>query len=122
MIGEIPAEEIKHYLESADVFGLPSRDKALPQSLIEAMAYGKAVIATRVGGIPEIIQDGYNGWLIDREDSNGLSQKLLTLYRNPELIQKLGQNARATYMTELTMDGFGMKIVELIDMVNRNPA
>jgi glycosyltransferase involved in cell wall biosynthesis len=81
------------------------------------MAFGKAIIASRVGGIPEIIQDGYNGLLIDREDYKGLSQKLLTLYRKPELIQKLGQNARATYMTELTMDRFGGEIVELLDMV-----
>jgi glycosyltransferase involved in cell wall biosynthesis len=122
MIGKIPAEEIRHYLESADVLVLPSRDEALPQSLIEAMAYGKAVIASRVGGIPEIIQDGYNGLLIDREDYKGLSQKLLALYRNPELIQKLGQNAQATYMTELTMDRFGGKIVELIEMVSRKHA
>ena len=56
LIGEIPAEEIRHYLESADVFVLPSRDEALPQSLVEAMAYGKAVIATRVGGIPKLFK------------------------------------------------------------------
>jgi len=105
------------YLESADIFVFPSRYEALPISLIEAMAYGKAVIATRVVGIPKIIQDGYNSRLIDKGDYKGLSQKLLTLYRNPEFIQKLGQNARATYMTELTMDRFGEEIVELLDMV-----
>ena len=119
LLGEIPQNEVLSYLESADVFVFPSRDEALPISLIEAMAFGKAIIASRVGGIPEIIQDGYNGLLVDREDYKGLSQKLLTLYKNPELIQKLGQNARATYVTELTMDRFGGEIAELLDLVGQ---
>lgn len=106
IVGETPADQVKHYLAAADVFILPSRDEALPISLIEAMAYGLAIIATRVGGVAEIIQDQVNGLLVEKEDPNGLARCIKRLYLDKDCRYNLGQAGKHTYQQNLTFDKF----------------
>ncbi|MFC2025808.1 glycosyltransferase [Chloroflexota bacterium] len=117
VLGELSAEEVKCYLQKTDMFVLPSRDEALPVSLIEAMAFGKAIIATRVGGIPEIINHGNNGLLVENEDSAGIADQILELYLDPVLRQQLGKNARASYVQSLTLDSFFEQFLGLVESV-----
>jgi glycosyltransferase involved in cell wall biosynthesis len=58
--------------------------------IAEAMAFGKPVVATRVGGIPELIDDGKTGFLVDRGDIDAAAEKVLRLLEDPELRKTLG--------------------------------
>ncbi|MDD5589867.1 MAG: glycosyltransferase family 4 protein [Candidatus Portnoybacteria bacterium] len=73
------------YLKAFDVFVLPSEKEGLPYTIIEAMAAGLPIVASRVGGIPEMVQDGMNGYLISPHDPEALAERVLQLLENPTL-------------------------------------
>lgn len=83
-------EEVGALYAAADAVVLPSRWEGLPLSLLEALARGRPVVATRVGGIPEVIEDGLTGLLAAPEDPASLADALATLHRRPDLAQRLG--------------------------------
>jgi glycosyltransferase involved in cell wall biosynthesis len=74
-------------------FVLPSRSEAMGRVLVEAMASGKPVIGSRVGGIPEIIEDGINGFLFEPENVNDLADKMAVLLSNKVLRDEMGINS-----------------------------
>jgi glycosyltransferase involved in cell wall biosynthesis len=78
---------------AADVFVLPSQFEGLPIAMLEAMALGRPVIASRVGGVPEVISDGVDGLLIDPLRPDQLAEKILTVIKCLELREKLSTNA-----------------------------
>jgi glycosyltransferase involved in cell wall biosynthesis len=80
---------------SLDVVVLPSFLEALPMCLLEAMAAGKPVIATRVGAVPKLIQSEETGLLLEPADESGLAAAILRLLRDPDLARRLGENGRA---------------------------
>ncbi|MDZ7724830.1 MAG: glycosyltransferase family 4 protein [candidate division KSB1 bacterium] len=86
-------KNINYFLGKADLFVLPSLSEGLPLSIIEAMYCRLPVIATNVGGIPEIIIHKKTGLLVEPADSEDLYRKIMTLYPNAELRQKLVTNA-----------------------------
>lgn len=89
-----------------DVVVLASRKEACSLALLEAMAAGRTVIATAVGGTPEIITHGVNGWLVPPEDPTALAQAIITLLSNSALRTSLGtaaQNYVSMYFTREQM-------------------
>jgi glycosyltransferase involved in cell wall biosynthesis len=82
-------------LREAEVLVMPSRSEGLPMALLEAMAYGMAAVATEVGGIPEVVDDGVDGLLVPNEDPAALAAALTGLAADPERRQRLGAAARA---------------------------
>ena len=88
--------DVPRLVAALDVFVLPSHWEGLPIALLEAMASAKAVLCTRVGGIPDVVVDGDNGLLVDAGDVPGLAQRLQTLLDDAALRQRLGQRARQT--------------------------
>jgi glycosyltransferase involved in cell wall biosynthesis len=86
--GRHPAVEDLLYM--ADVAILPSRREGLPFALLEAMACGLPVIASKVGGVPELITDSVSGYLIEPAHADQLAQRLSLLYRDEKLRQSLG--------------------------------
>ena len=68
-----------------------------PLVVIEAMAYGRPIVTTAVGGIPELINDGINGLLCEPADPEGLARKIITLIDDPALRASLGREARRSY-------------------------
>lgn len=88
----------------ADIFVLPSFYENFPISILEAMASGIAVIATDVGGIPEVITSGYNGILIPPKDPEKLASALITLITDDIKRRKLAKNARKTILKKFTWD------------------
>lgn len=77
--------DVGNYLAACDVFLYPSRHEGLGSVLLDAMAFGLPVVATRVGGIPEIIREGVNGLLCEVEDIAGLTAAVMTLHSDPQL-------------------------------------
>jgi glycosyltransferase involved in cell wall biosynthesis len=90
-------EELSQIMAKTDIFVMSSILEGQPLSVVEAMAYGCPIVATSVGGIPELIEDGVNGLLCPPGDSDYLAQKILTLIENPGLRKKLGCAARKSY-------------------------
>lgn len=81
--------DVEKWLPVLDIFVLSSLTEGTPMALLEAMAAGIPVIATSVGGVPKVIEDGCNGFLIGPADSLALADKLLTLFRNPLLCRQV---------------------------------
>ena len=92
--GWISGKQKTHLLENADIFILPSYNEGMPMSVIEAMSFGLPVIATNVGGIPEIIKHEKTGFLIEPGDVSGLIYYLEKLIKNRELASNIGRSGR----------------------------
>lgn len=91
-------------LARAAIFVLPSYDEGLPMALLEAMAAGKAVVATPVGGIPQAVSDGGNGLLVAPRDVAALAAALRSLLDDAALRQRLGGAARATVVARFSTE------------------
>ena len=91
-------------LARATVFVLPSHAEALPVSLLEAMAAGCPVIASAVGGIPDVISEGFNGLLVPPGDPQALARAIGSLLADPALAFAMGRAARATIASRFTAE------------------
>jgi glycosyltransferase involved in cell wall biosynthesis len=96
--GWVGPQEREALLARADIFALPSRNEGLPMSVLEAMARGLPVIATPVGGLLELIEDGVNGVLIQPGDVEALARAILRLANDPAARAALGRAARQTVL------------------------
>lgn len=92
--GSLPSEEVRLLYAACDIFVLASLGEGDPLVTLEAMASGKPLIATKVGGIPQQIKDGWNGFLIDPADERQLAEKIKYLIDNPDERQRMGANSR----------------------------
>ena len=92
--GLVPYERIPEELRGADVFALPSLQEGLPLSLLEAMASGLPVVASAVGGIPAVVRDGDDGFLVPAGDVAALGAALVRLANDPVRRARLGEAAR----------------------------
>lgn len=91
-IGRVLHDKIPEYLALADVFVLPSLSEGLPVVILEAMSSGLPVVATNVRGVPEIINDGENGFLVEPKNSQQIVDKILMLLKNDLLQEKISNN------------------------------
>lgn len=106
-------DDVSSVLAALDIFVLPSLSEGLPLSLLEAMAAGTPVVASNVGGIPEVISDGYSGLLADSGDAASIAGKLLALLDNPALGKTLAKNARAVVLDRFGIDAMVCAYEEL---------
>ncbi|MFL5774210.1 MAG: glycosyltransferase family 4 protein [Flavisolibacter sp.] len=104
-------------LSKAQVFIFPTYyfNEAFPIALLEAMQFGLACITTREGGIPDMIDDNVNGYLVDHRDVQALAEKILLLLRSPEMIQSMGVNARKKFCEKYTLDFFEQNMKATFD-------
>lgn len=106
-------QDIPELLSSMDVLAMPSLYEALPMALLEAMAAGKAVVASSVGTIPRVIQERVNGLLLSPGDVKGLATALCDLLKNPEFRMLLGQNARQTVESRFSSASMAKRYAEV---------
>jgi glycosyltransferase involved in cell wall biosynthesis len=97
-------EDVAARLAAADIFVLPSRSEAFPNAVLEAMAASLPVVASGVGGIRELIEDGRTGLLVAAGDSGALAERLLRLMTEPGLAARLGDAARIAAQTRYSFD------------------
>ena len=93
-VGRISRMDLPYYYAASDVFVIPSVVEAFGLVTVEAMACGKPVVGTNVGGIPEIIVDGANGLLVEPKNPEKLAKNIVLLLENHELRKKMGQRGR----------------------------
>jgi glycosyltransferase involved in cell wall biosynthesis len=108
--GQLPRARTSSYLASADVFVVPSvRDQSgnvdgLPNTLLEGMGTARPIVATRLAGIPQVIDDGTHGLLVPERDAASLAGAISRLLDDGALAARLGANARRRIERELTWD------------------
>ncbi|OPX94110.1 MAG: Glycogen synthase [Syntrophorhabdus sp. PtaB.Bin027] len=91
-VGKVPHEKVLTFMQNADVFVLPSLSEGLPNVLLEAMACGLPIVATNVGGIPDIITNGVNGFLVGVKDTEDIANKILILLQDDLARKKISDN------------------------------
>lgn len=95
--------DVPRWLAVAEVFALSSRTEALPLALLEAMAAGLPVVATRVGGVPQLVEHERTGLLVDAGDEAGLREALARLLADPPAARRLGDAAREVVATRYSL-------------------
>lgn len=97
-------DDVAEILSCADLFAFPSFVEGLPNSVLEAGAYGLPVVATPVGGIPEIISDGVTGLLVRPRDAQALAESILKVLKDPNLASRLSRACRARVHEQFSFD------------------
>jgi glycosyltransferase involved in cell wall biosynthesis len=115
LTGDVREERKTSLLQSASLFVLPSHNEGLPIALAEGMAAGLPVISTPVGGIPEIIRNGYNGFLVPPGDADALADKLFILASDPQLRHTMGSRNREIAEQVLDVDDCAMRLQKLYE-------
>ena len=100
--GFISPKDLPAYYSLIDIFVHPSLRDGMPNAVLEAMACEKAVVATPVGGVLDILEDGKNGVIVKANDATMLAEKILELLDNPEKQALLGKNARELIVNRFT--------------------
>jgi glycosyltransferase involved in cell wall biosynthesis len=96
-------DDVRALLAVMDVFALPSLSEGLPIALLEAMASGRPVVATNVGGVPELLVDGETGFLVPPRDSEALASRLIWLLKDGEAAKRLGVNGRKRVLQHFSL-------------------
>lgn len=120
LLGDVPHQIIHYYYQLSDIIVIPSLMEATSLSALEAMACGKAIVATDVGGLPEIIDDGVNGILVQKENSGELANTLLKLIKDKEKRNQLGQNGSKKVKEEFGWNKIAIRIEETYQIVLRD--
>ena len=111
--GAVPHHRMGELYAAADIFCLPSLYEGFPLAILEAMAAGLPVVATRVAGNPEAVEDGVHGRLVDAEDAAGLAEALLGLIEDEEGRRRMGRQARRRIEEEFSIERIGAAYREL---------
>ena len=117
--GWVTGDEREALFERAAVYCLPSKNEGLPMSVLEAMAYGIPTVATAVGGVPQVIEDGVNGFLVDVDDEATLSERLASLLAKSELREELGRNGRDQIVRNFGLDRTVAQVVDIYGALMR---
>ena len=120
MLGHVPWQKLADLYRHAGVFVMPSHYETFGISVIEAMAFGLPVVATHVGGLPEVVEDGVTGILVPPKDSKALAEALLQLLRDPDLSARMGQAGRERVRSEFTVDRIVSQTLDVYKSVVRN--
>lgn len=113
MVGAQPPTAVRAFYERASVVVLASFHEGIPVVLMEAMATERPVIATRVGGIPELIEDGKNGWLVPSKDPSALAEALREALTQPAVAAQRAAAGYATVDAEYRVERSAERMVQL---------
>jgi glycosyltransferase involved in cell wall biosynthesis len=106
-------DDVVRLLSALDISVLSTHTEGLPLVLLEAMALGKPVLATAVGGVPEVIVNGKTGLLHDHEDAASLAQHMMSLLSNEELAHQLGEAGREHVRSNFSSQSFKSNVTNL---------
>jgi len=113
--GKLSQEEVKNVIKNCFMFVLPSLSEGFGRVFIEAMALGKPVIGSKVGGVPEIIKDGSNGFLIEPKDVEGLAGKIEYLINNPEIARHMGEAGQKFVRENFSNEKYVKKYINMLN-------
>jgi len=116
-LGHLPQPDIARYLNAADIFVLPSHSEGVPNVILEAMACSLPVIATKVGGIPEIVKNGITGYLIEKGDPDALASAIGVLIRRNELAKNMGCEGRKIIENNFQWERNAKRVLKIYEEV-----
>ena len=99
IFGKVPLDMIPQYLGETDVVLCTSLWENYPTVILEAFSAGRCVIATKVGGIPEIVKHNQNGLLVNKKEPENMAAEILRVFRDKDLMQQLGKEGRESIQT-----------------------
>lgn len=111
--GWIRADEKERMLQESTYFLFPSYNEGMPMAVLEAMAYGLAIVSSNVGGIPKLIEDGISGYLCTPGDIDNISDKMIQLILQENQGQLCGENARKKAIEQYSFEAHTKKIKTL---------
>lgn len=119
--GQMERQRAAAYLAAADVFALPIvQDRGvdgLPNTLLEAMGAGRAIVASRVAGVPDVLEDGRHGLIVPQRDPAALAAAITRLLEDRALAERLGQAARERIETAFTWDRTAARFEQVYEAV-----
>jgi glycosyltransferase involved in cell wall biosynthesis len=113
--GFVPYEDLKALYSACDIFVLPSFEEGDPIALKEALASGKPLIGSKVGGVPMQIRDGWNGFLVEPGNEKQLAGKIKYLIDNQEERRKMGENSRELAREEFDWEKIAEKYLKIYE-------
>ena len=109
---------IRKFLTEIDIYALLSGMDALPRAIREALLMGKPVIATNIGGIPELVEHGKSGFLVNQGDANGIVEKITRCLEEPELAGRLGTYGRQYIKKNFSPDATTRRFMDILREIN----
>jgi glycosyltransferase involved in cell wall biosynthesis len=106
-------EDVHQLIQTLDIFVLPSLSEGIPMALLEAMAASRPVVATRVGGIPEVIEHGREGFLVEPKDAKGIAEGCRRLIRAPDVASRMGEQGHERVKREYSAATVAERVVSL---------
>jgi glycosyltransferase involved in cell wall biosynthesis len=112
-------QEKELFFEKADIFIFPTyyKNECFPLVLLEAMQYGLPVLSTNEGGIPDIVDDGITGYIVEKQNPKKLADRIEELILNPELREKMGKVGQEKFRNRYTSYLFEKQMCEIIHTV-----
>lgn len=111
--GELSHDEVLDELQFADIFCMTSRMESLPNTMLEGFDFGLPAICTAVGGVPEVVKNGLNGYLCENEDADCLAEKMRFLAEDPTARYNMGLVGRAVVRNLLTPEAKGRNLMRV---------
>jgi glycosyltransferase involved in cell wall biosynthesis len=117
--GAVGQDDIRRYYEEADVFVLPSFAEGLPVVLMEAMAVGLPVVTSRIAAIPELVDDGVNGFVLPPGRVDALVEALRCLASDSALRRRMGEQGRQKVIAEYHIEASVLTLRDMFAEVSR---
>jgi mannosylfructose-phosphate synthase len=118
--GYVPDDLLVPYYQRAALFALPSVFEPFGMTVLEAMACGTPVVASRLGGIRTVIRSGQNGLLVDPTDRNEFAAAMVRLLNDPQLADNLGEAGRSTVIEEYSWEAIARRHLALFEKYLRD--
>jgi len=106
--------QVRELLGQTDIFVMASFAEGVPVVLMEAMACSIPVVATRIAGIPELVEDGVSGFLVPPADAHSLAERITALLSDPALRQRFGKAGRAEVEAEFNIATESLRLVRIL--------
>ncbi|PJE59588.1 MAG: hypothetical protein COU85_02905 [Candidatus Portnoybacteria bacterium CG10_big_fil_rev_8_21_14_0_10_44_7] len=118
-LGQKSPSEVKKYYQDCDIFVLPSLSEGFGIANLEAMACGRPVISTKVGGIADVVFDGKNGFLVEPADTRALYRAMKRAVENRGQLEKMGRQARARAVREFSWKVVAQKMEQVYNLTQK---
>ncbi|MCK4223693.1 MAG: glycosyltransferase family 4 protein [candidate division Zixibacteria bacterium] len=116
LAGFLSREKLKETIANCDFLVFPNNCyHNCPMSILESFAYGKPVVGSNLGSVPELVEDGRTGLLFEPRDEKELAEKIKYLYENPQMVEKMGRNARRKVEGNFSAEKYYPKLLQIYE-------